>query len=84
MRRKSTPTEKRIKKLKSQLLEYEHLFSIQSSRLAEATKFWREETGKHDCSPDLGELLEFLMDRIRVEEPPKILVGYTRNPIDMD
>jgi len=40
------------------------LFELQWTRMAEATKLWREATGRHDVSPDLGDLLKWLMDRI--------------------
>ena len=41
---------------------YDSLFSLQQPRLKKAQHLWQEATGKHDTLPDLGVLLEWLMD----------------------
>lgn len=43
--------------------DMESLFEMEQQRMIKATKLWREATGKHDTSPDLGSLLDWLMDR---------------------
>ena len=44
--------------------EYEELFRIQKTRLDAATKYWQTMTGQKDTFPDLGELLDFMLNRI--------------------
>lgn len=46
--------------------EYKHLFDLQQKRMTEATKLWQWATGKHDVLPDLGDLLNWLMIRARM------------------
>lgn len=53
----------KVAKLKQDNEEYERLFELQGKRLGEATKAWREETGEHLTSPDLGDLLGWLLRR---------------------
>ena len=47
----------------------EKLFEMQHRRSQEADKRWQEATGKHDTIPDLGDLLQWLMNEIdRLQE----------------
>lgn len=39
------------------------LFDLQHTRMAKAEKLWRESTGYSRTKPDLGELLDWLMDQ---------------------
>lgn len=39
-----------------------HLFELQNTRMDKATKLWQDATGKHDILPDLGDLLDWLME----------------------
>ena len=41
--------------------ELQDLFSLQQTRMGEATKRWQDATGEHNVLPDLGELLAWLM-----------------------
>ena len=50
-------------------LGLERLFALQQTRMAEATKVWREATGKRDVLPDLGDLLAWLLDNRRAPDP---------------
>jgi len=43
--------------------ELRQLFAIQRTRMDEATELWRKETGQYYTLPDLGELLQWLMER---------------------
>jgi hypothetical protein len=43
--------------------DLEAIFQLQWTRMGEATKLWQEETGRDDTWPDLGDLLEWLMER---------------------
>lgn len=43
--------------------EYDRLFAMQQRRMSEATVLWREETGRHGIMPDLGALLQWLMEK---------------------
>lgn len=47
--------------------ELNALFDLQHTRMAEATQLWRRETGRENVSPDLGRLLEWLMERYAEE-----------------
>ena len=42
--------------------ELESLFDLQQSRMEEATRVWQESTGNKGILPDLGQLLEWLLD----------------------
>ncbi len=42
----------------------EKLFEMQHRRSQEADKRWQKATGKHDTIPDLGNLLQWLMNEI--------------------
>lgn len=56
-----------IKEVLALLLEtesYVSLFDLQWRRMNEATAMWRKATGQHNVSPDLGKLLEWLMEQI--------------------
>jgi hypothetical protein len=52
----------------AELKEYSELFRLQKSRLDSAAKYWQVMTGQKDSFPDLGELLDFLMNRITLLE----------------
>jgi len=46
--------------------EYETLFCLQHKRMIEASDYWRKETGADEMTyPDLGQLLSFLLDKIK-------------------
>lgn len=40
-----------------------NLFEMQRKRCQKATYLWRKETGQKLVTPDLGELIEWLMDK---------------------
>ena len=44
--------------------ELNQLFDLQRKRMQEADKRWQEATGKHDVWPDLGDLLDWLMENM--------------------
>jgi len=48
--------------LQGRIEELEAVFAMQQTRLDKATKLWQDATGKHDTLPDLGVLLDWLMD----------------------
>lgn len=67
---------KEIDKLEAELGEYRRLFDLQESRMKKAIKLWQKATGKTDTLPDLGDLLDWLMIRIKeLEESNKTLAG---------
>ena len=39
------------------------LFALQRTRMDEATELWRKETGQYYTLPDLGDLLQWLIER---------------------
>lgn len=43
--------------------DMESLFELQQQRMRKATALWQEATGEHDTFPDLGTLLDWLMER---------------------
>jgi hypothetical protein len=43
--------------------ELQATFDLQWKRMGKATKLWQKETGKHDIWPDLGDLLDWLIER---------------------
>jgi len=43
--------------------DLETLFEMQQKRMRKATKLWQEATGKHEVFPDLGNLLDWLIER---------------------
>jgi hypothetical protein len=49
-----------------ELADYKALFDLQQTRMARATERWRAEDpkGRELISPDLGDLLDWLMNRI--------------------
>lgn len=51
----------------SELAELNALFDLQQTRMTEAIKLWRAGTGRHEVSPDLGDLLAWLMARGNTE-----------------
>lgn len=58
--------------LEQEIKEMQELFDLQHTRSREADKLWQEATGKHDTLPDLGRLLEWLINR--GEEARKLLM----------
>ena len=54
----------KIQGLDERVLEYSTLFELQHKRILQATEHWQKHTGKKQTWPDLGDLLEFLCDRI--------------------
>ena len=48
---------------KLELQDLESLFDLQHSRVTEATKLWQAAHDKPDILPDLGTLIEWLMQR---------------------
>lgn len=42
-------------------LELQQLFDLQQTRMGVADNLWRMATGKHNVSPDLGQLIEWLL-----------------------
>lgn len=68
--------DERIAMLESELEQYEFLFSLQNERLHQAIAAWREATGRRDVTPDLGALLEWMMDYINVLEANLAMAEY--------
>ena len=54
-----------LEKCRAENKELNRIFNFQLERMDEADKLWQEATGKHDTSPDLGVLLEWLMAEIK-------------------
>lgn len=52
-----------LRQAKERGTELDNLFDIQQTRMGEATKLWQEATGETETLPDLGELLDWLMER---------------------
>lgn len=52
-----------IAQLEAELAEYKSIFDLQQKRMGEATKRWQAATGRYDALPDLGDLLQWLMDQ---------------------
>jgi len=50
----------------AELNEYKTLFDLQQQRMKAATRMWQQATNNYDILPDLGNLLKWLMDRIRM------------------
>jgi hypothetical protein len=48
---------------KRELAEHKHLFEMQHDRTHHAEIIWREHHGKPNVSPDLGTLIQWLLDR---------------------
>jgi len=59
---------KQLEDLKERLTDYDQLFNLQHSRMAKATKRWQDATGKHEIFPDLGDLLDWLLES-KPDEP---------------
>lgn len=53
------------KALKIELAEYESLIALQHRRSVKASKLWQKAHGEKNCWPDLGKLLEWLMEERR-------------------
>jgi hypothetical protein len=58
---KATEFEGKWKAAEARAEDLEALFRLQRTRMTEATKVWRETTHQHDVSPDLGDLLAWLL-----------------------
>jgi len=54
-----------LEKCRAENKELNRIFDFQLERMDEADKLWQDATGKHDTSPDLGVLLEWLMAEIK-------------------
>ena len=50
-----------IRELQERVNELETLFALQLKRTLEADKLWQRAHNQHDAWPDLGKLLEWLM-----------------------
>jgi len=61
----SNRLETQVKQLLADIEEMNLLFEMQNKRMREADKYWQKLTGKKNTYPDLGQLLFFLMDRIK-------------------
>ena len=57
-----------LKEVKKELTENDALFAMQRRRSREADELWQKATGNHDTLPDLGGLLEWLMNEAGVKE----------------
>ena len=55
-----------IEALRQERDQYRKSVRFQHRRMIEASKIWQQATGNHDVLPDLGDLLQFLMDRTTV------------------
>jgi hypothetical protein len=75
---------KRIRALEADLAavreenrELNELFDLQHARTVEATKAWREATGRHNVSPDLGVLLTWMLkENRRLREALEEIVAF--------
>ena len=54
--------------LEMELSEHRALFQLQHRRMKKATEMWQEATGENDVQPDLGVLLDWLMEQIGDKE----------------
>lgn len=48
--------------------EYDALFELQWKRTKDASRLWQKATGNHDSMPDLGMLIEWLLERAEKAE----------------
>lgn len=62
-RKRVTFTDEKTLKLRRENKELKYLFDIQYKRMQKATKIWQQATGKCDVWPDLGELLDWFLER---------------------
>lgn len=53
------------KKLKMELKDLNSLFSLQHTRTVKADRLWQKAHKKPNVLPDLGELVQWLMDRVK-------------------
>ena len=60
--------EKSRKEAEEEVKELQAVFDLQQTRMGKGTKMWRIATGKNDVLPDLGDLLDWLMDQIEKAE----------------
>lgn len=51
-----------LEKYKAENKELQAVFDLQHTRTQKAEKMWQEATGKHHTLPDLGTLIEWLID----------------------
>lgn len=63
LRRAFNLAKKKLAVTQQDLQEYKRLFESQHSRSRDADILWRERHGKPDTSPDLGALLDWLIER---------------------
>jgi hypothetical protein len=63
--------------LKERILEFETLHSLQHKRMMQARAKWQAHTGKELTFPDLGDLIEWLCDRIDTITDGAEAVGIT-------
>ncbi len=55
----------RCNKAEAEVEQLQAVFDMQQTRMGKATKLWQQVTGTHHTLPDLGVLLDWLMDRTR-------------------
>jgi len=58
----------KIEALEAEVSETDQLFETQHRRTREADKLWQEATGQHHVLPDLGTLIQWLLDRATTAE----------------
>ena len=61
----SGPEHLSVAQMEEKLNEYDHLFEMQRRRVSEAAGHWRKAT-RETCTPDLGQLVAWLMDKARL------------------
>src|ERR1700734_566580 len=59
-------TQDKVRKLQKELREYKATFDLQQTRLKVATEAWRKATGETEVIPDLGDLLQWLLDKYQL------------------
>lgn len=52
-----------VTELREEVEGLQALFDLQQTRMERATAAWREATGQHDVLPDLGRLLDWLLEK---------------------
>lgn len=65
---------KRITELEAEIKEFQTLFEMQKTRLKQVTKLWQEATGQHGTIPDLGDLVEWLLELVKKAESERDLL----------
>jgi hypothetical protein len=56
--------EKQVEDYDQEITDYDRLINLQHSRTVKADKLWQEAHNKPDTTPDLGNLIEWLMGQI--------------------